>query len=109
MRIIETQLDFDDTAMSTTSVRVTDSVDVRQMNIICAQVTWTGTATGTLVLQGSNDGTNFETVATHSVTAAGTKILEDADVGYRYARVRYTNATNSGTLGQVYFVAKGIA
>lgn len=107
MRNIQATQVFGSTAMTGTATCTGPTVSIPQMNMVSAQVTWTGTATGTLKLQGSNDNVNFDTIVTYSVTAAGTKLLVDEKAAYSYARVQYVNATNTGTLGSIYFSAKG--
>lgn len=50
---------------------------------------------GTLSLQGSNDGTNFaELPVAVALTANGIKSVAVADLGYAYYRIHLTGSTN---------------
>jgi len=70
--------------------------------IISAQCVWTGTPTGTLFLQVSNDGTTWSTTAEvfGANPAGGASNTSETwfGNGYKQARISYTNASGSGNL-----------
>ena len=79
------------------------------------QIKWTGTPTGTLKLQMSNDidatVTDWEDIPGSSVAiagAAGQQVYNYSNAPFRWVRVVYTATSGSGTLSKALFSAKGI-
>lgn len=79
------------------------------------QVKWTGTPTGTLKLQASNDidatVTDWEDIPGSSVAiagAAGQQVYNYTNAPFRWVRLVYTASSGSGTLSKALFSAKGI-
>ncbi len=120
MAIIRTQrvldvvtLVWDDTAMSGTAERVTDALDLidtteqarqRPINQVAYLINWANGATvvGTFAIQGTNtplDGGSWVTIASLAINdEAGPRSLE-ATTALGFARLIYTNASGTGTLG----------
>ena len=111
-------VDWDDTAMSATDKRVTDAVqligDSRSVKDVSWQPAWTdGTGvTGAFGIDVSNNGQNWQPLVegtgpndfqlTGPAVNANTKFaLIEATVRAKFARLTYTNASNTGTLDQV--------
>lgn len=105
--------------MASTNVIVSSVVDLMYRDGISVELNWTGTPTGTFVLQGSNtvipigqqqDGTPsavtwqtlpsslFSTVTNPAGSAAGEMIQSIVPLSFRYFRVQYTNSSGTGTL-----------
>lgn len=76
---------------------------------ISVQSTYTGTPTGTLKLQCSNDGVTFSDVPTATVSlagAAGSTLWNIPDAYYRFVRISYTATSGTGSVTSV-LVGKG--
>lgn len=102
------------TAGSMTGNLSSTPIKLEHRTVFAAQLVWTGTPTGTLTLQGSNDLgdesagtgpagvtglTNWTTISTQAVSgAAGDHIFNSATAGYRWARVTYTASSSTGSL-----------
>jgi hypothetical protein len=86
---------------------------IPSLNLFCCsvQISATGSAGGTLVLQASNDDseaagfvpTNWSNIpgATIAVTGAGAFLIPKTDLCYQWVRLIYTN-TGTGTIGCVF-------
>ena len=77
---------------------------------ISIQYVWasvTGTVDGTLEMQSSNDGTNWDTELTHTMSGANASTMHlHAEWGSRYVRAKLTvNNITGGTLN-VHFAGK---
>lgn len=99
-------------------------IDLNQTPLFSIQASWTGTPTGTIKLQASNDivqvdpsnsnpvgpdpaglVVNWSDIPSSSQAiagAAGNFLWNQADVGYRWVRVVYTFASGTGTLSVTY-------
>jgi len=90
-------------SMTGTSVIHSSVTDVRNLDNIGLQVNWTGTPTGTLIVEGSNDGTTFyaltfsPSLAQPSGSASG-YLISLNQFPWIYCRVSYTNSSGSGNL-----------
>lgn len=86
----------------------------------CTEASWqtthTGTATGSYIVEVSNDPAadaskvaslhpSGDTVVA-AVSAAGTQLVRASNLVARWARLAYTNATNTGTLGACNAITK---
>lgn len=86
-------------AVDMTANRVSSVIDISELVGFAAHEIYTGSPTGTLVVEGSNDGTNFVTVDTNSLTgSAGQKLVEKDRAHWRYIRVSYTFSSGTGSL-----------
>lgn len=77
------------------------SLDLNEANTYCAQLIYTGTPTGTLKLQGSNDNSNWTDISGKSVAlagSAGSSFLSDTGFGYGFLRIVYTFTSGTGSL-----------
>lgn len=112
-------------AVSGTSTYTSNWFDVSVANTVGAMVTMTGTMTGTLTVEVSYEPVdtaapsqitpvnfsavsflvNNATVANIAVAAAGVFVIESGITSATWFRVKYVNATNSGTFS-VNAVAK---
>lgn len=103
---------FGKQAISSTNTVVSDSVDLALISGYSLQITTTGTATGTLKTQVSNDGVvwvdspNSGNTAHVSVSGENNYYYNVPNDFYRYVRASYTNATNSGELTVVLYGKK---
>lgn len=93
---------MDATSVSSTNTVYSNTMTFSTDTYAAIQVTWTGTPTGTLYLQVSNDGTNWVTtseVFPANPAGSATSTAETwSGFGYKYARVKYTNASGTGTM-----------
>ncbi len=95
---------FSAQAVSGTTAYTSSAMNLELCNGYCGVLTTTGTATGTLKIQGSNDGVtyvdlpNSGTTANIAVAAPASYLFNVINVYYNYVRCVYTNATNSGTI-----------
>ena len=95
---------FSAVAVTGTNAYTSNAIDIDLCNGYCGVLTTTGTLTGTLKLQGSNDNViyvdlpNSGTTANIAVSGAASHLFNVINVYYNYVRCVYTNATNSGTI-----------
>lgn len=76
------------------------------------ELNWTGTAVGTLIVQGSINASTWYDTGQNVTNPTGAGSLDNslinlAGVGFRYLRLKYTNSSGSGTL-TCTAMAKGI-
>lgn len=86
--------------------------DVGWFAWLAIQIVWSAGSSplGTVYVQGSNDGTNFENITGLSFSLSGdsgSHMFEDPDAGYRYVRVFYDRTSGDGTLDSIKLSAKG--
>jgi len=87
-------------AIAGTAVDITDQGDATKI----MSLTPAALGTGTLKLQGSNDGTNYDDLAsmvTAAITAGGNKLLKLASTCHKWTRVVYTAGTGALTASYV--------
>lgn len=74
--------------------------NIQECTHFAVQSTWSGTSpVGSLTVQASNDGINWDTVDTFAVsTNSGTHVYNSPLVGYVYTQVNYTFTSGTGTL-----------
>lgn len=94
--------------MTGTDVLTSSIIDGLHMKNIGIHGIWTGTPTGTLVIDYSIDGVTYFSGAAIADPAgsASDAAASIVDFAYRYIRVKYTNASGTGVLN-VWAVAKG--
>lgn len=89
-------------AVSSTNVYTSTTLPVPTVKNAAFQIQWTGTPTGTLVVNGSVDGVTFyniyASIPTQPAGSASGVLLNIVDVTFQFLNVVYTNATGSGTL-----------
>ena len=115
------------TSVSATTTYTSDWMDISTFNTVGAAITTTGTATGTVTIevayelaQPADPGVrlplnpkavsfyvNSAIVANISTSGANTYVLETGITSATWFRIKYVNATNSGTI-QADVVAKVI-
>lgn len=87
------------------SADITSSViEIKEARSYCIQTVYSGTPTGTLKVQGSNDNTNWSDVSGLSVSlsgSSGSSLLSDAAPAYAYVRLFYDATSGSGTLNAI--------
>lgn len=103
----ETLLDGQSMAASFNS----EPISVLEFNGYSIQCVWTGSPTGTLKLQISNDTeepTNWDDLddSSVSITTAGSETYIVAEVEYGFVRIVYTRSSGTGSFG-AKFVGKG--
>jgi hypothetical protein len=94
--------------MTGTSTITSNAVDVTNSDSAAIEITWTGTPTGTFVVQGAvrNDAggapVNFQNItlsATLSASgSAGSHLVNLSGIGYTWIRVSYTNVSGTGSV-----------
>jgi hypothetical protein len=102
----------DNIILSQTAATITTAA-IPALNLFScsAQITSTGSGSGTLIIQASNDDptsptmppTNWSPIpsATVTVTGAGAFLIPKTDLCYQYVRLVYTN-TGTGTISVVF-------
>ncbi len=89
-------------AMASTNTITSSALDLRTITGAALQIAWTGTPTGTMIIQGSVNGTTYydigASVPTQPAGSASGVLLNFVDLMFRYLRVSYTNASGTGTL-----------
>lgn len=113
------------TAVSSTTTYTSNWFDISTANTVGAMITFTGTMTGTITVEVSYEPTqsgdpgqpavvnskavsffvNSAVAANIAVSGAATHVLESGTTSATWFRVKYVNATNSGTI-KVDAVAK---
>lgn len=88
--------------MTGTAVVNSDAVLMGGMKYVAIQFVWTGTPTGTFIIQVSNDGgttwTTVDDLGTISASGAAGNHMVDVITGAKQVRASYTNASSTGTL-----------
>lgn len=87
----------------------TAAIDSRNLFACSAQITATGSAAGTLIIQASDDDisngppVNFSPIplATIAVSGAGTFLIPKTDLCYQWVRMVFTNS-GTGTISVVF-------
>jgi len=107
MRIATDLMPWDDTAM--TADRTCGTIPLEHLYAVSLQVAFTGSPTGTLSLQVSDDDLTWVVVdgSDQAITEAGTHVWDVTQISTKYIRAIYTFTSGSGTLGDVRFYAKG--
>lgn len=121
MRVDQSPL-FVNLAATGAQTYVSSPVDIGQMANGSVQFSYTGTPTGTLTIEVSNDapvinvGTGTATptnwtpypAATQAVAgAAGAWVMNLPDIGFRWLRAKYVNTSGTGTFSGM-FCGKGV-
>lgn len=76
------------------------STFVGEVEHVAVHAVWTGTSpVGNLIVQGSNDNTNFTQISTDAVSGNSGSIMKNMpSVGYVFLRVFYDVTSGTGTL-----------
>lgn len=90
-------------AMTGTSTITSDVIEISDFDNVGLQLEWTGTPTGTITIQASNDRVNFRdltfgTALTQPAGAASGILINFNQIPFNQLRVRYVNTSGSGTL-----------
>ena len=77
-------------------------IDLLTMTGCAFQASWTGTPTGTFIVEGSIDGVTYSDIGagitTNPAGSAGSMLVNNVNMHFRYCRLSYTNATGVGSL-----------
>ena len=113
------------TAMASTDVLTSEPIKLFYDDLVSVQAAWTGTPVGNWTLEVSNDDgrptdlsnpvtsisvTNWTSVTGSSAAAggaAGTQFYDMSQTAAKWARIKYTNASSTGTITSVRVTAKG--
>ena len=77
------------------------TTNVQYMDNVSYEAAWTGAPVGTLVVQGSHTGTNWNTIISASPAPAGTsssQLFDLNQLSFPLVRVLYTKSSGTGTL-----------
>lgn len=79
---------------------VSEGVDIAELGGYCFHAIWTGTApSGNIIIQVSNDNSNFVDMVTHDTEAQDGQLLLNVErAHYRYVRAFYDRTSGTGTL-----------
>lgn len=89
--------------MASTNLIHSDATYIANLDLISYALSWTGTPTGTITIDGSVDGSTFfdltfDPVLAQPSGAAGGYLVNVSVEGFGWIRVSYTNASGTGTL-----------
>lgn len=98
--------------MATTGTIYSQIIDMSLLDNIGAEVTWSGTPTGTISVLGSNSGLSFYAITFDPVLAqpagsAGGYLINLNQWPFKYLLFKYVNASGSGTLN-IYLQSKDV-
>ena len=80
-----------------------ETIDLKNIYMLSVIAIWSGTPTGNLILQVSNDGVNWVAHTTQSAGgAASSKIFVIDNRSHRYARLFYDFTSSTGVLTASY-------
>lgn len=95
-------------SVSMGSTQTSEILDLGESAGYCVHAIWSGTPTGDLLVQGSNDAVNFVSVNTQATGGTAGQLLFNVEKQhYRYVRVQYSFSSSTGTL-DCYVSAKRI-
>jgi tripartite-type tricarboxylate transporter receptor subunit TctC len=85
-----------------TNTYLTTPIEITPYQSCSFQPVWTGTPTGVITLQGSNDGVNFDDIAasvpTQPAGSASHTLITVFGLPVKWIQLKYVNASGSGTL-----------
>lgn len=93
--------------MKTQSLPATDAssdittapLDLGDATRVCYHCNFSGAdLAGDIILQGSNDNSDWITISTTAVTGAAHKMIEDDNASYRYSRLFWDVTSGTGNL-----------
>lgn len=85
---------------------VPSAIDAGYADIIGVFCVWTGTPAGNILVQVSNDNSNWITVKTQAAGGAAGSLNYEPPANYVFYRVKYQFTSSTGTL-DVYVSGKG--
>lgn len=75
------------------------AIEIAEVSGFCVIATWSGLATGNLLVRVSNDGTSYSTIETIALGgASGNTAKNYPNVHYRYARVEFSSVSGTSTI-----------
>ena len=92
--------------VTTSSNQSSKVINIQQLSGYSVQTTFTGSPSGTLTINGSNDGINFSVVQTQAVSSSGTYLYNTYNVHYIYVQVNWVGS-GTGTITSI-FTAKDL-
>jgi hypothetical protein len=84
------------------------ATNVQHMSRICYDVSWTGDAVGSIIVQGSSNQSNWTNLNMTAITMAGVTdngLFDIQVTGVPYLRLAYTSTSGTGTIN-AYVSAK---
>lgn len=106
-----TRLRFETGSISASGSYTSDPLDMTAFSLVSLQIVKTGTGAGNFKLEKSNDGTNWEDVASATSINTGAQVLsiEKADFAHSAIRAVITETGGSAAMSVVgIFLAKAI-
>jgi hypothetical protein len=89
-------------AVSLGASTTSNPVDVTHLSNVAIHLIYTGTPTGTIDVEVSNDSTNWIVLGSPNTVAlsgaAGGTLLQLTNIGYYHLRIKYTRTSSTGTL-----------
>ena len=79
-------------------------IDISTLSNYAVQFTWSGTTpVGTVAVQISNDGVNFDNLSAPVAVSgnSGTKVIKDSESGYKFIQAVYTFTSGVGSLNVI--------
>jgi len=90
-----------DAPMEATSIVLSKPVDVNGLSSVTIQAVFTGTPTGTFAVEASIADSNWVDIVAGipaAAGAAGSRLVEIVNLKFQLLRLKYTNASGTGTL-----------
>lgn len=99
---------FTNGVMTGTSVLLSSAIDVTNLDNVGLEVSWTGSAVGTIEVLGSNSNATyyaltFNPVITQPAGTAGGYLIDLSQFPWQYFKLRYTNTSSTGVFNAWFF------
>lgn len=77
------------------------SQNIKECRLISVQCIYTGTPTGSLQIQASNDETNWTSMNTTALSGSAGSVMYNVQAGFAFIRVFYDATSGAGALTSV--------